>query len=258
MPSGRRAGKTAHMRQPSERIFNLPPVIVWLGATLLIVHLARWAAGPHLDEWILLSLAFIPARYAEAADATPGGAGAWLWTPLTYAFLHGGTLHLVVNIVWMASFGSAVARRFGTLRFLALSGISAVAGAALFFVVRPYEMAIVIGASAAVSGMTAAAARFVFAPGGALMPGPVRSGNYWNPAPPLSRIAKEGRALTFILIWFGINLLFGMQPMLVPGVEGSIAWEAHIGGFLAGLLLFSLLDPVPGMNDRLATRSEAD
>jgi len=45
-------------------------------------------------------------------------------------------------------------------------------------------------------------------------------------------------------VWFGLNLLFGLGSVsLVTGDNQSVAWEAHLGGFLAGLLLFSLFDP---------------
>ena len=235
------------MRAPSEPVFNLPPVIIWLCGTLIACHLLRLVVGANADLWVLWTFAFIPLRYTqEGLEALPGGAAAWLWTPLTYAFLHGGMIHLVVNVVWMASFGTAVARRFGTGRFLMLSGVAALAGAGAHYLAHSSDPAPVIGASGAVSGMTAAAARFVFAPGGPLAGPGTRNGFYWNPAPPLSRVFTEGRALAFILIWFAVNLLFGLQPQLVPGVEGGIAWEAHVGGFLAGLIGFSLLDPIGG------------
>ena len=45
-------------------------------------------------------------------------------------------------------------------------------------------------------------------------------------------------------LWFGLNLLFGIGSFAIVGVDQSIAWEAHVGGFFAGLLLFSLFDPV--------------
>jgi membrane associated rhomboid family serine protease len=100
----------------------------------------------------------------------------------------------------------------------------------------------VIGASGAVSGMMAAVARFAFSPGGPLAGG--RSvANYQVPAEPFLAMLRNGRAVTFILVWFAINLLFGFVGGLVPGVSGPIAWEAHIGGFIVGLLLFPLLDP---------------
>jgi membrane associated rhomboid family serine protease len=55
---------------------------------------------------------------------------------------------------------------------------------------------------------------------------------------------RDPRILAFLAVWFGINLLFGIGAVQMPGTEGSVAWEAHIGGFLAGLLGFTLFDPV--------------
>jgi membrane associated rhomboid family serine protease len=48
--------------------------------------------------------------------------------------------------------------------------------------------------------------------------------------------------LVFLLVWFGTNLVFGLISL--PGVEGRVAWEAHVGGFIAGLIGFALFDPV--------------
>ncbi len=50
--------------------------------------------------------------------------------------------------------------------------------------------------------------------------------------------------LAFIAVWFGLNLLFGMGTVSVTGEDQSVAWQAHVGGFVAGLLLFGLFDPV--------------
>jgi membrane associated rhomboid family serine protease len=51
--------------------------------------------------------------------------------------------------------------------------------------------------------------------------------------------------LAFVAVWFGVNLLFGVFSLGMPGVEQAIAWQAHIGGFLAGLLTFAAFDPIP-------------
>ena len=69
---------------------------------------------------MLLAFAFIPARYGESAAMLPGGEAACFWSPLTYAFLHADSSHLIVNLIWMAIFGTPLARRFGALRFLVL------------------------------------------------------------------------------------------------------------------------------------------
>jgi membrane associated rhomboid family serine protease len=50
--------------------------------------------------------------------------------------------------------------------------------------------------------------------------------------------------LFILLVSIGVYALFGLQIFALPGIEQSIAWEAHIGGFLVGLLAFSLFDPV--------------
>ena len=51
--------------------------------------------------------------------------------------------------------------------------------------------------------------------------------------------------LTFVIIWFVVNIVFGIGALSMGGETQAIAWQAHIGGFLAGLLLFSYFDPVP-------------
>jgi membrane associated rhomboid family serine protease len=48
------------------------------------------------------------------------------------------------------------------------------------------------------------------------------------------------------VVWFGLNLLFGLGSLSIDGGEQAIAWQAHIGGFLAGLFGFALFDPIKG------------
>jgi membrane associated rhomboid family serine protease len=227
---------------------NLPAPVLWLGLVFFAVHALRQLLSAEADRWVLLAFAFIPARYGPLAHELPGGVAACLWSPLTYAFLHADWVHLGVNLIWMASFGGALARRLKSLRFFALSTVSAMAGAALQYLVSTGEGGIVIGASGAISGMMAATARFAFAPGGPLSgapaPGEAEADRYRVPDEGLRVVLTRSRALAFILVWFVVNLLFGMNSGLLPGASGPIAWEAHVGGFLAGLLLFPLFDPV--------------
>jgi membrane associated rhomboid family serine protease len=61
-----------------------------------------------------------------------------------------------------------------------------------------------------------------------------------------------------LAIWFGVNIIFGVGSIAV-GMEGAtVAWQAHIGGFFAGLLLFSLFDPVPRAVPDAADASSPD
>jgi membrane associated rhomboid family serine protease len=51
--------------------------------------------------------------------------------------------------------------------------------------------------------------------------------------------------LAFILVWFGVNILFGFVSLGGSGLTQAVAWQAHIGGFVAGFFGFGLFDPVP-------------
>jgi membrane associated rhomboid family serine protease len=249
------------------RAVNLPPAVLWLAVLLVAIHVVRHFLSADADLWVVLAFGFTPSRYGPLVDALPGGEGARFWSPVTHAFLHADALHLAVNLIWMASFGSALARRFGSVRFLALSLLSAAAGAGVYLLLHlpearlrsfdPDAFTIAIGASGAVSGMMAATARFAFAPGGPLSGG-VHAAAYRLPAEPLRLVFTRSRALLFILVWFVLNLLTGMAGALLPGVSGPIAWEAHVGGFLAGLLLFPALDPGPAEGDRLSSQAPPD
>lgn len=237
------------MTRQSEPLFNLPTVIAALIAAFGVVHAVReLALTPQQDIDFLLLFAFIPARYTPsmlAVEALPGGVGADLWTFVTYAFIHGDITHLLINVVWLLPFGTAVARRFGTGRFLAMFAATAAAGAALHLATHRGELLPMIGASAAISGFMAAAIRFVFQAGGPL--GMLRSTDaaaYRVPAAPLRDALSDPRILAFLLVWFGLNALFGLGSVSLLGVEQPVAWQAHVGGFIAGLLLFPVFDPV--------------
>lgn len=231
-----------------EPLFNIPSVVVAVIAVLALVHGARTLLlTPEQDVELLLTFAFIPARYDGSAmlgGVLPGGLGAEIWTFVTYALIHADWTHFGVNSIWLLPFGSALARRIGAARFLAFFAVTAAAGAALHLATHAGEQFPMIGASAAVSGTMAAAMRFVFQRGGPL--GMLRGDDkesYRVSALPLSGVLRDPRVLLFLAVWFGINLLFGMSSLPVPGAEQPVAWQAHIGGFLAGLILFSWFDP---------------
>jgi membrane associated rhomboid family serine protease len=237
------------VNRPAEPIFNVPPIIIGTIAAFAFVHVWRTLVltGDE-DLEFLLQFAFIPARYSSAVAhrGVLGGNGADIWTFVTYAFIHGDIVHLGVNTVWLLPFGTAVARRFGVLRFLAFVAATAAAGAALHLATHIGELAPMIGASAVISGFMAAAIRFAFQRGGPL--GVMRAGDaeaYRVPAAPLGEAFRDPRTLAFLIVWFGLNFLFGLGSVGMLGIEESVAWQAHIGGFLAGLLLFALFDPVP-------------
>jgi membrane associated rhomboid family serine protease len=232
---------------PRERIFNIPGAVLALAALVVAIHLVMAYLLTDEQAGEILSLfAFSPARYAEVVPRwLPAWWGPQLWTFVTYALLHANFPHLIFNLVWLLAFGPPIARRFGPWRFLTFCAATAAAGAVAHLVVHLGQLSPMIGASAAISGTMAAAMRFVFQRGGPLgMLGSDGDDAYRVPAAPLSAMLRDPRILAFLAVWFGVNLIFGVGVVTMPGTEGSVAWEAHIGGFLAGLLGFSLFDPV--------------
>jgi membrane associated rhomboid family serine protease len=234
------------VQSSSEPIFNVPLVVTVTLAVLGLVHGVReLVLSPQADNLLLLYTAFIPARYETAVLHYPGGLAADVWTFLTYAFIHGGLTHLGFNAVWFLVFASPVARRFGTLRFAAFFAMTAAAGALAHLATHPGDSGMMVGASAAISGFMAAAMRFAFQRGGPLgLLGRQDDLAYRVKAASLAASFRDPRIVAFLAVWFGLNLLFGSGIVSVADSEEPIAWQAHIGGFLAGLVGFSLFDPI--------------
>ena len=237
--------------RPSEPIFNVPLVVIATVAVLVLVHVVRvFALSDEQDVEFLLTFAFIPARYGtdSVGGSLPGGFGADLWTFFSYAFVHADILHLGINLAWLVPFGTALARRFGAWRYVIFMLVMSAAGALAHLVSHLGAMVPMIGASAAISGAMAAAMRFVFQNGGPL--GMLRESAeeaYLVPAASLVATLRDPRFLLFLVVWLGLNALFGFGTVSFGGEAGQeIAWQAHVGGFFAGLLLFDAFDPVAG------------
>lgn len=241
-------GELPPRREPPA--FNVPgPVLLLLLAIVAVQAVVALGDWP-LREQVLIWFALFPSRYnpetSQIAHLLPGGFAAELWTPFTYTFLHGGWEHLFVNSIWLLAFGSPLAQRFGATRFFIFYFLCGVAGAALHVLLHSGSDIPVVGASAAISGLMGAAARFVFlsdGPLGALggrgaMTGPRRKAGIFASL-------SDRRVLIFVGVWIGLNFLFGATPLSgALGITAQVAWEAHLGGFLTGLFVFGLFDPL--------------
>jgi len=237
--------RPAAPRQPA---FNLPRVVVGVLAALVAIHAFRTLIlSENADLQWIITLAFIPLRFSDGGELPfPGGWLGDLWTFVTYALLHADWMHLGVNAIWLAIFGSPLAWRFGPMRFLAFSITGAIGGSALHLVTHWGDPAPMVGASAAISAHMAGASRFMFRGvpyGRAFGAG---AGVYRAaPAATIAEMFSDARILAFIAVWFGFNILFGLLGgFAAGGMAGPVAWQAHIGGFAAGLFLYPLFDPV--------------
>ena len=225
-----------------EPVFLLPGSVTALIGLLVAIHLASTLVLNQSGQLQLIFwFAFQPLRIIAAADdlslAVP-----LIWTPFTHALMHGGWEHLLVNVAWFAIFATPVARRYGAGSMLAIFFVSAAAGAALFAATTLYTGSYLIGASGGVAGLTGAACRFIFQPvlvtthpdtGERIVLGRRLAG--------LGDLWRDNRARFFILIWVVLNAAVPLLP-LVTGVEMSVAWQAHLGGFFAGLLMVGMFE----------------
>jgi membrane associated rhomboid family serine protease len=261
-----------------EPILNLPAAISVCLAVLIGIHAFRMFLSDETDFTLIIDWAVIPARWAVAFGGvqvdeimrslregvpedtvTPMMALAQYvlaseegrpWTVLTYAFLHGSWAHVLINSVWLAAFGTPIARRCGAGRFVILSATSAVCGAVFYAFLNPFQVLPMIGASGAVSGLMAAASWFMFAPASWHWEGRLTQ-PHERPRETLGHMVRNRQVLIFLGIWFAANYVFAfVQPLGL--MDASIAWEAHIGGFLAGLAIFPLLDPLPARPSRIS------
>ena len=130
-----------------------------------------------------------------------------------------------------------VAKRVTLLSFIAIFVLGSAGGALAFYALNSEQFIFVIGASGAVSAFTGAACRFAF---------PKYRQFSMNvddaPLQGIFEIITNRQAVTFISVWLIINFIFGAGIVPMNGQAQSIAWEAHIGGFLVGLFVFPLLD----------------
>ncbi|MPZ74065.1 MAG: rhomboid family intramembrane serine protease [Nitriliruptorales bacterium] len=192
---------------------RLPPVTL----AVLVISAAVFAAGllvPTLDRMIGVWLAQINPYVAQ---------GEW-WRLLSAAFLHGGFVHLAFNMYALYLFGPELERRVGSGSFAAMYVASAIAGGAAFYVAEPNGIA--VGASGAVFGLFGA----------------------WLVASYRGRHTVVGRqSLRQLLILLGINAALGLMPGL------RIAWQAHLGGLVAGAII-TFLWTMPAIQRRPAAR----
>ena len=245
---------------PREPILTLPLALTAYVVLLALIHL-RVLLPPELENWTIDAFGFIPKR-SDSSLANlqiPGGTGAKVWTFVTYSLLHANLTHLAFNVLWLLPFGSALARRFGAVRFFLFLAVTAAAGALAHLVTHEHAVVPMIGASASVSGAMAAAIRFAFARGSFLSFSRSDADTAAKvPALPLLRALRDKRIVGFLVVWFALNIIFGVGAIGVDSESAGVAWEAHIGGFFAGLLLFALFDPVPRVRSDAADASSQD
>jgi membrane associated rhomboid family serine protease len=218
-----------------EPVFFLPRIIVLAMALCGGIYVLQAYALPAGVELIFLNaMAFVPARF--------DGISAFqllefVRTAVSSSLMHASFAHLAVNMIWLAAFGAPLAQRLGAWRFGAFWIFAAFCSTALHFVTHLGDASPLVGASGVVSAAMGAAARFGFAASGG------RGARAFAGAPlTMAGAARSKSVVSFIFVWALVNFIAGAGAVDMGQGGASIAWQAHIGGFLAGFFGLRLFD----------------
>jgi membrane associated rhomboid family serine protease len=238
-----------------EPIFNVHRTVLALLALLAVIHVGRSFLSPENDLWLVLAGAFIPGRYGPMGAELPGGEAALYTSPFTHMLLHGDWRHLAFNSAWLLAFGGAIAARTDTLRFALFFLLCGLGGAAAFYAANVDLMQPMIGASGAISGLMGAAMRFLFP---ALDSGGFRR---LREAPRSVRLMSLSETLTDRRMLTASGVLVVLNVLTIVGFggaqnSGGIAWEAHLGGYLIGVLTYGFFDNVSRIEDEYEPNSD--
>jgi membrane associated rhomboid family serine protease len=204
-----------------------PVVTVALIAINLVIFFLELQAGNEfIQNW-----AFIPARFSDdpAGDAP---------TLLSAMFMHGGWMHLGGNMLYLWIFGDNVEDRFGPVRYLLFYLACGLAATFAQYAVNPASAIPNVGASGAIAGVL----------GAYLLMFPKARVNVL-----LGRQIVPMPAFVVLGLWIALQLVSGVGSIAdtAQTEQGGVAYMAHVGGFVAGLVLGVVLGG-PRRPDRIA------
>jgi len=148
---------------------------------------------------------------------------------VTYMFIHGGWLHVIGNMWFLWIFGASVEDRVGHLRFLIFYLLCGIGSVLAYMTLAPGSAIPTLGASGAISGIMGAYI-ILYPTARVLTLIPV----FFLP------LLVQIPAIFFVGIWFIFQVLAGTMSFLTPRIDGGVAWWAHAGGFVIGMLLLPL------------------
>jgi membrane associated rhomboid family serine protease len=217
-------------RNPTRRTPVVTFALIGACFAAFAVELSITATGGDAAlETFFRSWAAIPADITAALESGDY-AGQAIVGMLTSMFLHGGWLHLLGNMLFLWIFGNNVEDRLGALPFLLFYVVGGVVAALTQVVIDPRSEVPLVGASGAIAA--ALGAYIVLFPGARIL-SLVFLGFFYQ--------LLEVPAIIVLGFWFGLQLLSGVAAFDAETAQGGVAFFAHIGGFVFGLLAGLLL-----------------
>jgi rhomboid family protein len=203
----------------------------WAATLFLIlactaVFLFELSIGRDLNQ-LVFYFGIIPARYTVRPGLVFGHPLVFLVPIIASMFLHGGWLHLIGNMLFLFVFGRSVEDRFGHGNFLLIYFLSGFVAAGAHIVMNAGSVVPTIGASGAIAGILGAyLVSFPTARITTIIPLFII---FW---------AVQLPAVLILGYWFLIQFVAGFQMLNIESATaGGVAWWAHVGGFIAGMIL---------------------
>lgn len=184
-------------------------------------------------------LGVVPARYMDPEWAAWAGLPRNSWPFLTSAFLHAGWLHILSNMWALWLFGRSVEDRMGGARFLVFYLACGVASSVCHVLMNPESTVPAVGASGAIAGLMGAYL-FLFPRSRMIVLVPIL----------FVPLFLELPAIVYLGVWFYLQLFSGALTLASASDVGGIAWWAHVGGFVAGVVLHRLFMLPPSRRAR--------
>jgi membrane associated rhomboid family serine protease len=207
---------------PTERLAIVTLLIIVLNVAVFLYELVL---GPQAGEMFVDSFALIPkrlfSRFPEASHAVPAGVALF-----TSMFLHGGFLHIAGNMLYLWIFGNNVEDSMGRIRFIVFYFICGIIAAYTHAIANAASTVPMIGASGAISGVLGA--YLILYPRTRVLT-LIALGFYIR--------TVEVPAMFVLGFWFVLQFL---NAFLSASTGGGVAWHAHVGGFIAGILLIGI------------------
>ncbi len=209
-------------RNPTHRV---PVVNIALIVANIAVFLYEVSLGPRIEQFFL-TFGVVPSDIVESFTSVRFRIGA-VSTFFTSMFLHGGWLHLAGNMLYLWVFGDNVEDKLGHGRYLVFYVVCGLAASLLHVFIAPSSSMPTVGASGAISGILGAYL-FMFPRARVVTVIPIFFFLQFAELP----------ALVVLGFWFVMQFFNGLISLgYETGGMGGVAWWAHVGGFVAGLIL---------------------
>jgi len=197
------------------------PLVTWVIIAInAVVFFLQMGLSQSQQEWVLQTFALVPGHIQLTNPST--------WLPLlTHMFLHGGWLHILSNMWILFIFGDNVEDRMGSLRYLVFYLLGGIAAGLIQAITMSNSTVPVLGASGAIAAVMGA--YFFYYPRARVIT-----------ITPIFFIPwyVEIPAVIYLGLWFVSQFYSGLFSIFISNITvGGVAWWAHIGGFLFGLVM---------------------